>query len=132
LISPVRPDGHAIFAEAGRRVAFFVEFDSGFEQHAVLLSKVSGYAAHVAKGGPAWPVLFWLPTTARERRLHMMLAGVDVRVPVATAARDSLDADACPAEAVWLVVGGSDAPRRLIDLADVGDPAPESERPEAA
>lgn len=67
LISPVRPDGHGIFAEGRRRVAFFVEFDTGFEQHSVLLSKVSRYASHVSTGGPAWPVLFWLPTGARER-----------------------------------------------------------------
>lgn len=124
LISPVRPDGHGVLAEGGRRVAFFVEFDSGFEQHSVLLSKVSGYAAHVAKGGPAWPVLFWLPTTARERRLHQLLAGIRIAVPVATAARDSLPVGACAADAVWLVVGDSDAPRRLMDLAGLGDEAP--------
>lgn len=124
LISPVRPDGHGILSEGARRVAFFTEFDTGLEQHSVLLSKVSGYAAHVAKGGPAWPVLFWLPSTARERRLHRLLTGVDIAVPVATAARDSLDAGSCAADPVWLVVGGSDAPRRLMDLANLGDPAP--------
>jgi hypothetical protein len=117
LISPVRPDGYGVFSDGDRRVAFFAEFDTGFEQHGVLLGKVSRYASHVAKGGPAWPVLFWLPTTARERRLHQLLAGVDLAVPVATAARDSLDAGMCPADAVWLVVGGSDAARRLVDLA---------------
>ena len=125
LISPVRPDGHGVFAEGGRRVAFFTEFDTGFEQHSVLLAKVSGYAGHVAKGGPAWPVLFWLPSTAREQRLHHLLTGIDLSFPVATAARDSLDAGACGADAVWLVVGDSDAPRRLMDLADLGDDAPE-------
>jgi len=125
LISPVRPDGHGVFAEGARRVAFFAEFDTGFEQHSVLLSKVSRYADHVAKGGPAWPVLFWLPTTARERRLHQLLSGIDIAVPVATAARDSLDANVCGADPVWLVVGAGDAPRRLVDLADLGDRAPE-------
>ncbi|GAB3868138.1 replication-relaxation family protein [Dactylosporangium cerinum] len=124
LISPVRPDGHGVFAEGERRTAFFVEFDTGFEQHSVLLSKVKRYAAHVAQGGPAWPVLFWLPSVARERHLHDLLADVDVAVPVATAARDGLDAGACAADAVWLVVGGNDAPRRMVDLADLGDPAP--------
>jgi hypothetical protein len=126
LISPVRPDGHGVFAEGGRRVAFFAEFDTGFEQHSVLLSKVGGYAGHVAKGGPAWPVLFWLPSAARERHVHRLLGGTRLAFPVATAARDSLDAGACAADAVWLVVGGSDAPRRLVDLADLGDNAPEA------
>jgi hypothetical protein len=125
LISPVRPDGHGVFAEGERRVAFFAEFDTGFEQHSVLLSKVTGYAGHVARGGPAWPVLFWLPSSARERHLHHLLTGIDLAFPVATAARDSLDAGACAADAVWLVVGGSDAPRRLIDLAEFGDDAPQ-------
>ncbi|GAA3232669.1 hypothetical protein GCM10010532_068930 [Dactylosporangium siamense] len=60
----------------------------------------------------------------RERHLHDLLADVDVAVPVATAARDGLDAGTCAADAVWLVVGGNDAPRRLVDLADLGDPAP--------
>lgn len=126
LISAVRRDGHGVFAEGKRRTAFFAEFDTGFEPHSVLLAKVSGYAAHVARGGPAWPVLFWLPSVARERHLHDLLADIDVTVPVATAARDGLDAGACAADAVWLVVGGSDAPRRLVDLADLGDPAPEA------
>jgi hypothetical protein len=125
LISPVRPDGHGVFVDSGRRVAFFTEFDTGFEQHSVLLSKVGRYAAHLAQGGPLWPVLFWLPTTARERRLHQLLADVDTAVPVATAARDSLDTGACAADAVWLVAGDSDAPRRLVDLVDLGDGAPE-------
>lgn len=80
----MRPDGHGIFADGERVVAFFVEFDTGGEQHSVLLSKVSRYdAEHVAKGGPAWPVLLWVPTTARERRPHHLLAGINLTVPVA-------------------------------------------------
>lgn len=125
LISPVRPDGHGIFTDGEQRVAFFVEFDSGLEQQAVLLGKVSKYAAHVAMGGSAWPVLFWLPTAARERHLHELLAGVGLSMPVATAARDNLGAHICPADAIWLVVGDSGGPRRLVDLADLGDEVPE-------
>ncbi|PWR16164.1 hypothetical protein DKT69_07180 [Micromonospora sicca] len=129
LISKVRPDGHGVFAQDGRRVAFFLEHDSGGERHRVLLKKLTGYAAHVAEGGPAWPVLFWLPTAARERHLHQLLAQARLGVPVATAARDSIDDETSPAEAVWLVHGDSDAPRRLIDLAGLGDPAPDDDEP---
>ncbi len=132
LISPVRPDGHGIFAEGGQRVAFFLEWDSGGEQLRVLASKLVGYARHVGKGGPAWPVLFCLPSVRREHNLHQLLDDVDTVVAVATVARDGLDADAGPADAVWLVHGGSDAPRRLIDLADLGEPAPEVVLSEAA
>jgi len=125
LISPVRPDGHGVFAEGGQRAAFFLEWDSGGEQLSVLASKLVGYARHVRQGGPSWPVLLWLPTSRRERHLHHILDEVDTVVPVATAARDSLDPRGCPADAVWLVCGAGDAPRRLADLAGLGDPAPE-------
>ena len=127
VVSPVRPDGHGIFVENGRRVAFFLEWDSGEESLGLLASKLGGYAGHVARGGPAWPLLFWLPTAARERNLHRRLDDLDVVLPVATAARDSLGAGTVPAQAVWLVHGGSDAPRPLVDLADLGDPPPEPE-----
>lgn len=118
LISPVRPDGHGVFAEDGRRVAFFLEWDSGSEQLRVLVSKLAAYGRHVAKGGPAWPVLFCVAATRREHNLHRMLDDVDVQVPVATSARDSLSGG--PADAIWLVHGANDAPCRLIDLADSG------------
>jgi len=127
LVSPVRPDGHGVFAEDGRRLAFFLEWDSGGEPLRILVSKLSGYASHVRKGGRGWPVLFSLPTVVREGNLHRMLQEVNAVLPLATTARDSLDADGGPADAVWLVHGGSDAPRRLIDLAGLGDPAPEPE-----
>jgi hypothetical protein len=127
LISPVRPDGHGVFAERGQRVAFFLEWDAGGEQLRVLASKLVGYARHVGKGGPAWPVLFCLPNAVREQNLHQVLADIDPVVPVATIARDSLDDGAGPADAVWLVHGSSDTPRRLVDLASLGDPAPGSD-----
>lgn len=111
----------------GQRVAFFLEWDSGTEQLQVLAAKLAGYAAHVRKGGPAWPVLFTLPTTRREANLHRMLDDVDTVVPVATTARDSLAVGVGPADAVWLAHRGSDAPRRLIDLADLGHQAPDAE-----
>jgi len=124
LISPVRPDGHGIFTEGDQRVAFYLEFDTGSEQLSVLVSKLSGYATHVAKGGPAWPVLFWLHSSAREEHLHQVLGEVKVGIPVATAARDSLVPGVGPAEAVWLVHGASDAPRRLAYLGQLGHPPP--------
>lgn len=125
-LAKVRPDAHGVFTDGYRTAAFFVEHDVGGEQLGVLAAKLSRYAVLTAEGGPAWPVLFWLPTTARERHLHRLLDDVDVWVPVATAARDSLEADTSPADAVWLVHGADDAPRRMVDLADLGDPAPDA------
>ena len=62
--------------------------------------------------------------TYSERHLHEQLDDVPGEVPVATAARDNQAADAGAAEATWLLHGDIDAPPRLIDLADVGAPAP--------
>lgn len=123
VLSMVRPDGHGIFTDGDATVGFFLEHDVGGEQLRVLAGKLSRYATFVAEGGPAWPVLFWLPTSAREEHLHRMLDEVDVRVAVATAVRDSLERGACAADAIWLVHGRADPPRRLVDLAPLGDPA---------
>jgi hypothetical protein len=128
LVSPIRPDGHGIWAQDGTRVAFFAEFDTGTEAHRVLVNKLAGYDQHVTAGGPAWPVLFVLTSLARERHLHEVLAagagpGRNL-VPVATMARDALAADAGPADAVWLLHGAGDTPRRLIDLARIAAAPP--------
>jgi hypothetical protein len=85
LVTPIRPDGHVIYTEDERCVAFFLEHDTGTESHAVLLAKLTRYDAHVTRGGVAWRVLFWLPNTARERHLHDQLTTLEVAVPIATA-----------------------------------------------
>jgi hypothetical protein len=61
LISPIRPDGHGIYREGNRRLGFYLEYDTGGEDHRILLAKLDGYNDHVAKGGPRWPILFWAP-----------------------------------------------------------------------
>ncbi|MFD0583076.1 replication-relaxation family protein [Dactylosporangium darangshiense] len=66
----VRADGHGIYAEGQRRIAFFLEYDRGTESVPLLLDKLKRYEQLTAQGGPAWPVLFFLPDRARERQLH--------------------------------------------------------------
>lgn len=127
LITHVHPDGHGVWAEHGQRVAFFAEYDSGSESHSVLLRKLAGYGRHVHLGGPAWPVLFWLPTSAREQYLHRLLDREGSPVPVATAARDILAPGDSPAQAVWLIHGRDREPRPLHALAGLGAPAPDSD-----
>jgi hypothetical protein len=124
LISPIRPDGHGIMADRYRRVAFFLEHDTGTEPLHVLTTKMANYANHGARGGPNWPVLFWLHSRTREQHLHHALTQADVRGPVATAVQQDADGPIDPAGPIWLTHRGSDAPRRLLDLADLGDPAP--------
>lgn len=122
----VRADGHGIYEEDGRRVAFFLEYDRGTESVPVLVEKARRYAQLVTEGGPAWPVLFSLPDRGRERLLHELLGRQPRAVPIVTMARDRLRPDVCVADAVWLPTGAGGAPeppRRLIDLDRLGDPA---------
>jgi hypothetical protein len=111
----VRPDGHGVWSENGRQVAWFLEHDTGSCAHSVLTGKLAAYRKLVTGGGPAWPVLFWLPTTARENNLHRRLGGAARGLVVATAARDTA-AEHGPAGPVWKVVGNGRRRLRLAEL----------------
>lgn len=114
----VRPDGHGLWATGGRTVPFWLEMDLGTETLARVAAKLTGYAAL----GPRrrYPVLFWLPSTARETHLHAHLARHPSPdgVTVATAADDHAAEHGGPAGAVWQLPGH---PGRLT-LADMPVP----------
>jgi hypothetical protein len=132
------PDGLGVWTHDDpggipREVAFFVEHDEGTEPLPRLLAKLPGYAQARLGDGPDHPVLFWLPTIARETHLHARLAHHPSPVPVATATRQATTAaGTSPAGPVWLIPGHTHR-RHLIDLAQqqlVGDPeATDSHRP---
>ncbi len=85
----VRPDGHGVWAEHGHQVGFFLEHDTGTETLGRLVGKVEPYARLRRGGGPDYPLLFWLPSTARETNLHKRLAAVERSgLTVATATRE--------------------------------------------
>ena len=112
----VRPDAHGVWAEHGRQVAFFVEYDTGSEPLARVAAKICGYAELVAAGGPRHPVCFWLGSAAREAHLRRLLAERRPRLTVATASAEVAAAlGTGPAGAVWLCVD-SERRRRLVDL----------------
>ena len=115
----VRPDGHGVWDD-GRAVPFWLEVDLATETLARVADKLIGYAA--LPPARAYPVLFWLPTTAREANLHAHLTrtGVPAGVSMATAAIDN--APDGPAGPVWRIVG---RPGRLTlaDLPVSGDGA---------
>ncbi|MBW4704601.1 replication-relaxation family protein [Micromonospora sp. RL09-050-HVF-A] len=113
----VRPDGHGVWSDNGRAVPFWVEADLGTETLSRVVGKLTGYAALPPRR--AYPVLFWLPTTARETNLHAYLrrAGVPDGVTVATTAADHA-AEPGPAGPVWRIVGHHDR----VSMADL--PAP--------
>jgi hypothetical protein len=111
----VRPDGHGVWSEDGRQVGFLLEYDTGTEVHSVLKGKLAAYRKLTADGGPAWPVLFWLPTTAREANFHRRLNGAARGLIVATAAWDAA-AGHGPAGPVWKVAGNGRRRLRLAEL----------------
>jgi len=111
----INPDGHGIWREGDSTVGWYLEHDRGTESHRRLVEKLDPYRALRADGGPHYPVLFWLPTTARESNLHHRLAGVPPGVTVATAARDAANG-AGPAGAVWRLAGNGRHRLRLSEL----------------
>ncbi|MEJ3741812.1 replication-relaxation family protein [Actinomycetes bacterium KLBMP 9797] len=110
-----RPDGHGVWTEGDRTVAYFLEHDTGTEPLGVLARKITAYRKVRAEGGPAWPVLFWLPTTTRETNLHKRLNGSARGMVLATAARDAA-AEHGPAGPVWRLVGNGRRRLRLSEL----------------
>jgi hypothetical protein len=111
----VRPDGHGVWSEDGRQVGFLLEYDTGTEVHSVLTGKLAAYRKLIADGGPAWPVLFWLPTTARETNFHRRLNGAARGLIVATATRAAA-VEYGPAGPVWKVAGNGRRRLRLAEL----------------
>jgi len=115
----VRPDGHGIWTEHGRRVPVFVEFDNNTMPLHRLVDKIDGYVALARIYQRVWPVLFSLHSAARERHLHHELADAGIRYPVATTARDTTAQPArSPAEAVWWLHRHDGGLLRLVDLAE--------------
>jgi hypothetical protein len=116
-----RPDGHGVWSDGDHEVAFFLEHDTGTMSHPARAAKLTGYRTLQVKG-PAWPVLFWLPSTTIETNLHRHLAGLPGGtrgVVVATAARDHAADHGGPAGPVWTVVGNG---RRRLPLAGLPGP----------
>jgi hypothetical protein len=109
-----RPDGHGIWAENGRQVSFFLEFDLGPLSR--LVDKLHGYHDLAHATGRCWPVLFSLPSPVRQRHLHQELTAAGIRYPVATAVHADVTGTS-PAEAVWWLHRADVTPLRLADLA---------------
>jgi hypothetical protein len=100
-----------------RDVAFFLEHDTGTESHRQLTAKLHSYQRLRARGGPDLPVLFWLPTQARETNLHHQLADLPwAGLTIATAARDHAAGNGGPAGRVWRIAGNG---RHRLPLADL-------------
>ena len=117
-----RPDALGAWREHGQAVYFFLEYDTGTEPIDRLTAKLGGYRDVADAGGPACPVLFWLPSLRREANLHRQLGPAPL-IPVATAtAQAAPGAGDGPAGPLWLLAGDTQR-RRLAQL-----PAPAAGR----
>ena len=115
----IRPDGYGVWAEDGRQVRFFLEYDTGAEQLDVLINKLAGYRDLFATLDQAWPVLFWLHSAARERNLRQRLDQLPTMAPVLTGARDAaVSGRLTPAGPLWTMVGTGERRLSLADLCD--------------
>ncbi|KAB1116840.1 hypothetical protein F6X54_10170 [Micromonospora aurantiaca] len=106
----ITADGHGLWSVADTTVGFFLEADTGTEPLGRLVAKLDRYAHLIRRGGPQYPVLFWLGGEQREEHLHRLLRDRRVSVPVATATHAT-----DPTEPVWLP-GGATSRVRLIEL----------------
>jgi hypothetical protein len=108
----VRPDAAATWqtpspaagsATGGRPAAgslgFAVEYDTGTETLARVAAKLGDYADLAGAAGHVLPVLFWLPSVARESALHRHLDPTGLLV--ATAAADHAATAGGPTGPVW-------------------------------
>lgn len=93
----ITADGHGLWTDRAGTAGFFLEADTGTEPLSRLIAKLDRYATLVRRGGPNYPVLFWLANEQREEHLHQLLPGQHVTVTVATSVHA-----ADPAGPVWL------------------------------
>jgi hypothetical protein len=108
----VHPDGYGRWREQQTRVDFFLEYDRGSEPAGRLAAKLPGYLQLAQASQLATPLLWWLPTPAREAAARQALSGSSL--PVATATPHT---DQTPAGPLWLPLHTSGPRHRLAQLA---------------
>lgn len=109
-----RPDAYGCWSENGRQIDFFFEHDTGTETLQRVADKLHDYRNLADATRITTPVLFWLPTSARETHLRKLLTATDI--PVATAVHTT-HGDG-PAGPLWLPAP-AEAGRPRIRLADL-------------
>jgi hypothetical protein len=113
-------DGYGHWHEAGRSVAFFLEWDAGTETHRQLSAKLERYAEFAGSVSVPMPwVLFVFPAPRREANVRAALRRVPGvrRVPIATTSLPDAEA---PERSVWLPLSGDGPRSRLSELSDAG------------
>ncbi|MET7808579.1 replication-relaxation family protein [Micromonospora chersina] len=113
----ITADGHGLWSVADATVGFFLEADTGTEPLTRVVAKLDRYAQLIRRGGPRYPVLFWLHSEQREEHLHRLLRGRPGDVPAATATHHN-----DPADAVWLPAGATGRVRLAALPSNHGQP----------
>ncbi|HEY3737687.1 MAG TPA: replication-relaxation family protein [Jatrophihabitans sp.] len=115
----VHPDGYGRWAENGRPLGFYLEYDTGTETQATVARKLNRYVGHYRTPYQDLQgmLLFSLATTRRETGIRAALArslgSIDGTLDVATTARDYGHPDG-PAGPVWVpLVRDPDIVRRV-------------------
>jgi len=108
----VHPDGYGRWREQQTWVDFFLEYDRGSEPAGRLAAKLPGYLQLAQASQITTPLLWWLPTPAREAAARQALSGSSL--PVATATPHP---DHTPAGPLWLPLHTSGRRHRLAQLA---------------
>jgi hypothetical protein len=116
-----RPDAFGRWIEIqedGRTATmeFFLEHDTGTNPLNRLTKKLDGYKVLAESTKITTPILFWLPSTARETNLRRFLTTTPL--PVATAVHTPPHSGSGPAGPIWLPVGTKGPRRRLAVLGD--------------
>lgn len=119
----IRPDGHGVWTTGAGEVGFHLELDRGTEPLGRLVDRLASHRRLRAEGGPAYPVLFVLPSRIREQNLHRRLA--DRAEPTLTIATTSPESGDDPAGPVWRLAGNG---RHRLPLTELpshhGQPGP--------
>ncbi|MFG3688148.1 replication-relaxation family protein [Micromonospora sp. NPDC047740] len=81
----ITADGHGLWSVADTTAGFWLEADTGTEPLGRVVAKLDRYAPLPRRGGPGYPVLFWLRSQQRDEHLHRLLRGRRGDAPFATA-----------------------------------------------
>lgn len=118
----VRADGYGVWVERGRRLGFFLEYDTGSESLRTVAAKLEHYTGrhHDTARALTGMILFWVASRRREQGLRKALWAARGPVPVATASRDHGDQHG-PAGAIWSVVTAQPGGARRVRLGELPD-----------
>ncbi|EXG82006.1 replication-relaxation family protein [Cryptosporangium arvum] len=122
----INPDGHGVWSDGTQQTGFFLELDRGTEPLGRLVDKLASHRRLRAEAGPRYPLLFVLPSRAREQNLHRRLADrPEPTLVIASTCAESGYHVVGPFGPIWRLAGNG---RHRVPLAELpsnhGQPGP--------